>query len=581
MIPASGDSFALLFPRPTFLVFNRRFRRKAPTASTFKRAMAFDVSQVEASHLPDDPGLCHQMIRELLQSLRTSEREKEQLRYRLDQLLRARFGPRSEKIDPAQLKLFAAEVLELAESQASNEASSEESPPADSSSSSGNEKKKRPGHGRKPLPRDLPRRRLEHTLPEAALACPCCGERRTKIGEDVSEQLDYVPASLQVIEHARFKYACPHCEGEVVIADKPRQPIEKGLAAPGLLAQTIVSKFGDHLPLYRLERIFKRHGVEIPRSTMCGWMADCAELLAPLYKLMCRRIRESRIVHTDDTPVRVQDKNRKGTRQGRFWVYIGDHDHAYTVFDYTPTRQRDGPMRWLASFEGYLQADAFAGYDGIYARGGGNKVVEVACWAHARRKFYDARTVDPSRSHAALAWVRKLYDVEDAAKVLAAEEGSSPDEEHSRLCDARYRLRQEQAVPLLASFGEWLEKEATAVLPKSPIGQAIGYALSNWEALKRYTQDGELDIDNNASENALRGIALGRKNWMFLGSNRDGRTAAILFSFMATCHRRDVEPFAYLRDVLGRISDHPMSRIEELLPGRWRRSEEAAALQVR
>jgi len=236
------------------------------------------------------------------------------------------------------------------------------------------------------------------------------------------------------------------------------------------------------------------------------------------------------------------------------WVYLGDREHPYTVFDYTPNHSRDGPARFLAGYSGYLQADAYGGYDGIYV-GSAGRIVEVACWAHARRKFFDARSTDPERGHAAIAWIRRLYDIEDTAKAMSDGE--------------RAAQRQEQARPLLTAFQQWLEEQRTRVLPKSPIGQATAYALSNWEALCRYTDAGFLAIDNNAAERAIRPIALGRKNWLHLGSDNGGHTAAVLFTFTTTCRRHDLDPFAYLRDVLTRLPALPADRLDELLPDRW------------
>ena len=236
------------------------------------------------------------------------------------------------------------------------------------------------------------------------------------------------------------------------------------------------------------------------------------------------------------------------------WVYLGDRDHPYTVFDYTPNHSRDGPARFLAGYAGYLQADAYGGYDGIYV-GSGGRIVEVACWAHARRKFFDARGTDPERGHAAIAWIRRLYDIEDAAKAMSDGE--------------RAAQRQEQARPLLTAFQQWLEEQRARVLPKSPIGQATAYALSNWEALCRYTDAGFLAIDNNAAERAIRPIALGRKNWLHLGSDNGGYTAAVLFTFTTTCRRHDLDPFAYLRDVFTRLPALANDRLDELLPDRW------------
>jgi len=342
------------------------------------------------------------------------------------------------------------------------------------------------------------------------------------------------------------------------------------LAAPGLLSYVIVSKYGDHLPLHRLERILRRHGIEIARSTMCDWAAQSADVLGSLYDLMVRQVRASQIIRTDDTPVKVQDRNRTQTRTGRFWVYLGDVHHPYTVFAYTPSRSRDGPMEFLQGWGQdepvYLQADAFGGYDGIYAGDAGGRVTEVACWAHARRKFYDARHSDPAVSTQALAYIRLLYDLEVEAKKSAERAGND-------LASERYRLRQELATPRLTQFRTWLESQQAEgggpVLPKSPMGQAIQYAFNQWDALCVYTTDGRLAIDNNASENALRRVAVGRKNWLFCGSDKGGRTAATLFSLIATCQRHKVEPMAYLRDVLTRIAATPISQLNQFLPDRW------------
>ena len=274
-----------------------------------------------------------------------------------------------------------------------------------------------------------------------------------KIGEEASEQLEDVPSSLHMIVHARFRYACRACQEHVAIAVKPPQPIDKGLPGPGLLAQTITSKFSDHLPPYRLEDIYARHGVVLSPATLCGWLASCAELVTPLYGLMVKRVLDSVVVHTDDTRVPVWDPTLPKTRTGRFWVYFGDVRNPYVVYDYTPRRTRDGPERFLKGLKGYLQADAFSGYDHI---GAGPDVTEVACWAHVRRKFFEARTSAPVPAHAALARIRQLYKIESAAEGFTA--------------DDRRALRQRESVPLLTAFGEWLTEQGRLALPKSQIG---------------------------------------------------------------------------------------------------------------
>jgi transposase len=302
--------------------------------------------------------------------------------------------------------------------------------------------------------------------------------------------------------------------------------------------------------------------VPLTRQTMADWLPACAALLRPLYDRMAEAVWQSWVVQTDDTPVPVPDAGRGHTRPGRVWAYLGDAYHRYTVYAYTPTRAQGGPQRLLAGYLGYLQADAYAGYDGVYATG---RVTEVGCWAHARRKFYDAQATDPERSLYALGVVRRLYQVEGQAEAEAERRGLSLEEGWT----VRLWRRQEQAVPLLTSLCQWLGEQRGQVLPKSPIGEAIGYALNQWPALVRYTTQGYLTIDNNAAERALRGIAVGRKNYLFFGSDSGGETAAVLYTFVQTCKRLVIEPWRYLRDVLERLPGWPASRLEELLPDQW------------
>jgi hypothetical protein len=365
---------------------------------------------------------------------------------------------------------------------------------------------------------------------------------------------------LKVLEHVRWKYACRLCQEYVSIAEPATKPINKGLPGPGLLAQVAVGKFGDHLPLYRLEDVFARGGVELSRSTLCRWARCTAQLLEPLYQLMVDRVRRSHVIHTDDTPVSVLDRMQPKTRTGRFWVYCGDPQNPYSVYDYTASRKRDGPANFLKDYQGYLQADAFAGYDGIYAAG---TVKQVLCWAHARRKFFEAKEAQPREAHPALVFVGRLYDLEREAKSLSVE--------------SRRSLRQERSLPVLEEFHTWLAALAGRVLPKSPVGQAIHYMLPRWDGFTRYCEDGALAIDNNLAERTLRPCAIGRKNWLFLGSDRGGHTAAILFSIMASCKANQVESWAYLRDVVVQLAGQPRDAIHadaflnKLLPDVWLR----------
>jgi transposase len=560
---------------------------------------------VAAVSLPADLAACHAMIAQLLDQNHDLQRNNSQLEHQLHELLRKLYGRSSEKLDANQLALFA-EILGQLQSQPPTPPALAPQPPPVATAS----RPVKTPHGRRQFPADLPRKRIEHDLPEDQKPCPCCGKVRRRIGEEVTEKLEYVPARVMVLQNVQFKYACTNCEQEaqnpqIELAPKPPEAIEKCMAGPGLLANVLVGKYSDHLPLNRQEKILTRHGIDIARSTMCDWMAGCAAALRPLYDLMKRQVLQSKVIHTDDTPVDVLDKNRQETRTGRFWDYLGDREHPHIVFDYTPSRSRDGPVQFLGSWgkdsKVYLQADAFGGYDGIYiapvsevrvtdapavtaamtpdqtrvdsafllisaflsatlALTAG--IVEVACWAHTRRKFYEARNSDPVRSAQAMAYIRLLYDVEDQAK-----------EKHLDPA-ARAALRQELALPRLAQFNAWLEtqqlSEGGSVLPKSPMGQAITYALNQWNALCVYVSDGDLAIDNNAGENALRRIGVGRKNWMFCGSDAGGQTAAILFSMIATCERHKVNAFEYLRDVLSRIASQPISKLADLLPGQWK-----------
>jgi transposase len=513
--------------------------------------------------LPEDPELLKQFALQLLQAWQKQERRIEQLEHQIDQLLRRYYGPRSERLDPNQLMLFAAEEGTLPPA-----APPEPAPPAAKPSArpAGN------GHGRRQLPPNLPRKRIEHALPQQQLACPCCGNERIKFAEEVSEQLEYEPASLFVVQHVRFKYACRNCQEHVVVADKPPQPIDKGLPGPGLLAFVTVSKQGDHLPLYRQEEIFGRHGIDLSRSTLCGWLAECAVLLQRLYDLMVARVVRSKVLHTDDTTVPVLDPALPHTRTGRFWLYFGDRNHHYAVYQYTPNRKRDGPAEFLKNYQGYLQADAFGGYDGIYA-GSGGKIIEVACWAHARRKFYDAQRSSGAVAHEALARIGQLYAIERELTEACAGSWSelSGDERAARIA----AVRGERAKPLLDSFGQWLGEQRAKALPKSPIGQAIGYALSNWAALCRYIEDGDLAIDNNLAERTLRPQAIGRKNWLFAGSDNGARTAAILYTMIASAKANGVDPYTYLRDLYTRLpalvaeGKTAKADLTPLLPDEW------------
>ena len=483
-------------------------------------------------------------------------------------ILRRYYGPRSERFDPRQLLLFGQAIDQLPLDEAAIAAEAGEPLVT-------RRIKKRHNHGRSPLPEHLERIEIEHDLDDSQKACPACGCERCRIGAEISEQLEYFPASFKVLKHVRPKYGCPKCDHDgydpqIATAEKPPQPIAKGLAGPSLLAYVVVSKLGDHLPLYRLERIFERQQVHVARSTMCAWMAAAGELVRPLVERMIERVKQSQVIHTDDTPVPIQSPGElpggqpgkqsaaKQCRKGRIWCYLGDDQHPYTVYDYTPNRKRAGPVKWLGKYKGFLQADAYSGYDEVFNR---EQVTEVACWAHARRKFYDAQDSDRQRALEMLALVGELYAVEREAKEQQLDEA------------ARLALRQQRSVPVLARIKTWLDAEV--VLPRSPMAAAIGYAKNQWAALNTYTTQGFLNIDNNAAERALKRVALGRKNWLFAGHDAAAANTARLWSLIASAERHALDPQRYLTSVLAKIGQTPAEDLEQFLPDTWK-AEDAA-----
>lgn len=521
----------------------------------------------DESTLPDDPETLKGMIRELLALLHNKDLELSGVQQRLDQLLRRLYGPKAEHFRPDQPSLFDG---------------SAEPAPMPTPAPSAPVVRTRPGHGRRRLPADLVREPVVHDVPEAEKVCPCCQLPRVKIGEETSEQLDYRPAKLFVRVHVRLKYACPKClkaasapastesaasstdspSSHIVVAPKPVQPIDKGLPGPGLLSHVITSKYLDHQPLHRQESMLARYGVELSRSTLADWMAASADLLKPLYQLMLTEVLLGRVVQTDETRVPVLQPGLKKTKSGRLWIYGGDCNHPYLVYDYTPTKARDGPAAILKTYQGFLQADAANVFDGFFIPG---DIVEVGCFAHARRYFFDARETDAARAAEALARIRVFYLIEDEARDLITRQrldGDAADE-------VRRRLRQERTKEKLAAFATWLADQATRVLPKSPIGLAIAYTRRHWVALTRFTEQGFLNIDNNAAERALRAVALGRKNFLFAGSDAGGHTAAVLYTMTQTCRRHGIDPFVYLKDVLERLPNSPLNDLPQFLPDRW------------
>ena len=468
-------------------------------------------------------------------------------------LKRMLFGRRSEKLhdDPNQELLFG----RLAPHQEEEADEDEEVP----------RRRRRTRHrGRRPLPEHLQRYTHDIHPPDEELTCPCCSTKKVLFAQDVTEELEIVPAQFYVNRYVRHKYACPKCEGYVSVGPLPPRPMDKGIPGPGFLAHLITSKYADHQPLYRQQQMYRRAKLEIPRSTMCGWVTYGASVLSPIMEAMKASVLASRKVHTDDTPITVLDPSVKpiGSRKGYMWVYIGDQDDV--VFEYTNSRKRDGPESFLKGYRGYLQADAFSGYDRICA---GGDVVEVACWAHARRKFFDAQASYPTEAMEILERIGQLYAVERRAKAFGISD--------ERLLAWRQRYSRRR----LARLREELDRLSLSVLPRSPLGKAIRYTLNNWKALSRYTEAPYLSIDNNHSERQIKQLVIGRKNWMFAGSEGGAESAAILFSLVVSCKLYGVDPFAYFKDTLMRIHTHPVDRIHELSPRQWQQRFGAATPQ--
>jgi transposase len=478
------------------------------------------------------------------QAVREHEQLVEELRRQLDLYRRFVFGPRRERLieAPGQGHLFELDGVESI-------ALPPEPPARDPGTAA------RPRRSRKLDYDRLPQVRIPHDVPEAEKLCTQCGEAKACIGEDEARVLNFIPAHFELQIHVLPKYACSHCRDGVVAPEGPPRPLSGCIAGAGLLAQVVVSKFADHLPLYRFEDISTRYGLYLPRSTLCDWVSKVADLLKPLYQLEKELVQQASVIWTDDTYVTVLGGEKPGSHKGRFWIYIGPTAFPFDVYDFTEDRKRDGPSRFLANYVGYLQADAFSGYDGIYT-GSGGQILEVACWAHARRKFFEARSSSPAEASLILQIIQRLYEVEDRARPLEDE--------------ARRSMRQTESVPILERLRGELDRLASRLLPKLALAQAITYATNQWKALCRYPEDGRLTIDNNVSERRLRDQAIGRKNWMFLGSDEAGPRAAVLCTIIAGAKRHRLEAWAYLHDVILQLSvDASPESLARLLPDRW------------
>jgi len=518
--------------------------------------MRFDFDR-----LPVDPVLLHKMLRDMAEvvgltqdKLKASEATVKALTLRLEKaehrlscLLRVQFGRSSEKQDIAQLRLMFDEV-------ATPQAANDEAPPAGQSTPAS----RKPGR-RAPLGEHLPRQTVQHDVAGCNDDCP---GPLVQIDETVTEVLDYVPARFRVIRHVRPRMACRHCERihQVPAVDLP---LPKVMATSALHAHLLVSRFVDHQPWNRQSVIFRRAGVYIDRDVMSRWARKLAWLMAPLGDRLLAYILEGDKIHGDDTPVTLLGD---GSEIGRFWVYLkhdlssGDMSPRVVAFRFSEDRGGEHPAAHLAGYQGYFQADAFPGYNALYRdpktkapRG----VVEVGCWAHVRRKFTDILNKSPSPIAAeAIVRIGELFAIERDIN------GAPP--------DTRKRARQSRALPLLAALKQWLEKQLPGLSSESKLALACRYPLRRWEAMTRYCEDGILEISNNLCENALRGVSLGRKNWLFVGSVKGGEAAALFYSLVGTCRLNGIEPEAYLTDVIERIGSHPINRIDELLPWNWR-----------
>jgi transposase len=490
-------------------------------------------------HLPDDPPLLKGLVRELLATHHAQQRQIEQLTHRLDLLLKRVYGPRADRLDPSQLSLFDEPPIDRPPVAAPW-------PEPDTITTT----IKKNGHGRGKLPEHLRRETDIIDIPESVKQAT--GGEWVPIGEETSEKLDYTPSSLFVRRIVRPKYVVRFPDSgrpdELRIAELPPDALPKSKAAPGLVADVIVSKLVDHLPLYRQEQRYSRQGFPIARSTLCGWLVEAADVLTPLWQALKEQVLAADIVNTDDTPVPVQDPDREHCRTGRIWVYVS---RCGTVYDATEDRSRDGPLAFLQGFLGFLQCDAYAGYDELFRRSQGT-IVEVGCWAHARRKFVDAEKTSPREAHEAVARIRQLYAIEHEAKAF---DGA-----------ARRALRQEKSTPLLEALKVWLDQLALTALPKSPLGEGVTYARNQWAALNVYVTDGRLAIDNNAAERAVKPYAIGRKNWLFFGNDHNGRRLAVLSSFTATCQQFGLNPWTWLKDTLTRLPSTSDDQLAMLLP---------------
>lgn len=496
-------------------------------------------------------------LKEQIQQLTdTFETKIRLMQHQMDEMIKRLYGRSSEKLDPSQL-LFQ-EVLLEAEKLAA--------PAKDETIVKTVVKEHvRHKHGRSALPEHLPR--VEHMMDIKDEAKVCgCGKPLKHIGDDVTERIDHQPASLHVNVYRRPKYACPDCNCDgcgVKQAPPPEGPIDRCEADSGMLAYVIVEKYEHHTPLARQEEKFARQGVNIGRQTLGGWCEGSAVALMPLYDLIRQKILEYPIALNDDTPVQMRYGPALGVKEARFWATVGGEELKYIAYDFTTGRNKEGPVEFFNGYKGVLLTDDYAGYNDLFKPDKDNicHIINAGCWTHARRYFIKAEDTSPRAAMEMLILIAQLYKIEKENKRASAQE--------------RLAARQKEAKPIIEKkIKPWLEANMAAHLPQSPISKAIHHMLGIWKELNVYLQDGRIPIDNNLCENAIRSIALGRKNWLFIGSETGGHTAAVLMTFTATCHKLKINTWAYLRDVLQRINAHPASRLHELLPDQWQAAQD-------
>ena len=549
------------------------FPRRIDARETHNNGMASAViPAASAAEDVSDIARLSALAADLSVQLAEAKRTIDSLKHELLLLKRWRFGRHSERTAAECVGSLFTGLEPLPAGEAASAVAGADAAPETAASV------KKKAHGRRTLPADLPVERVVVEPSAEDKVCMPCGADKIAIGEEVRRELDYTPGVIFVREYVRPIYACPNvCGGQVVIAPPPTAPIEKGLPGPGLLAHVAVDKYVDHLPLARQEARLEREGLFISRQTQCDWMRQAAHLLTTFAELTRREVLRSKVIHTDDTPVTYLDPGGGKPKTGRLWVYRGDRRHPYVFYVFSGDRRRIWPADALAGWTGHLQADAFPGYDALYAEG---VVVEVACWAHARRKFKEAELSDGKRAAPVLRRIGALYGIEKSIREEAEKSGwnfADPGDQGDSAEAMRQCRRMAEAAPLLSTLRRELDALSLAVLPKSPLGQATQYALKNWKALAVYAGNGALSIDNNAAERELRPVAVGRKNYLFFGSAAGGHTAATLYTILAGAKRHGIKPWEYLRDLFRRLPAMRVSELPNLLPDRWKTAQSDGA----